>query len=57
MSGVEFEPTIPVFEQTKMVHALDRTAIALDPRYIVMLIVSQNKQWPHKWKLFQKYVQ
>jgi hypothetical protein len=29
MSLVGFEPTIPVFEQTKTVHALDRTATTI----------------------------
>jgi hypothetical protein len=30
MSSVEFEPTIPVFERTKAVHALDRAATVID---------------------------
>jgi hypothetical protein len=29
MPRVEFEPTIPVFERAKMVHALDRAAIVI----------------------------
>jgi hypothetical protein len=30
MPWVEFEPTIPVFERTKTVHALDRAAAVID---------------------------
>jgi hypothetical protein len=30
MPLVEFEPTIPVFERGKIVHALDRAAIVID---------------------------
>jgi hypothetical protein len=30
MPRVEFEPMIPVFEQAKMVHALDRAATVID---------------------------
>jgi hypothetical protein len=29
MSGVGFEPTIPVFERAKTIHALDRTAAVI----------------------------
>jgi hypothetical protein len=31
MSQVVFEPTIPVFEQAKIVHVLDRAATAIGP--------------------------
>jgi hypothetical protein len=31
MPQVEFEPTIPVFERAKTVHALDREATVIDP--------------------------
>jgi hypothetical protein len=29
MPGVKFEPTIPVFERAKTVHALDRSATVI----------------------------
>jgi hypothetical protein len=32
MSRVGFEPTIPVFEQAKTVHAVDRAATVIGPR-------------------------
>jgi hypothetical protein len=34
MPPVEFEPTIPVFERAKMVHALDR-AVAVTVLYML----------------------
>jgi hypothetical protein len=34
MPRVGFEPTIPVFEQAKTVHALDRAATVIGTHYI-----------------------
>jgi hypothetical protein len=39
MSQVEFEPTIPVFEQAKRVNALDRTATVIGAFHIRLSIV------------------
>jgi hypothetical protein len=33
MPQVVFEPTIPVFERVKRVHALDRADIVIGPEY------------------------
>jgi hypothetical protein len=35
MSLVRFEPTIPVFERAKMIHALDRAEIVIGRHYIM----------------------
>jgi hypothetical protein len=37
MPGMGFEPTIPVFERAKTLHALDRAAIAIDTCYYYVL--------------------
>jgi hypothetical protein len=34
MPGMGFELTIPVFEQAKTVHALDRAATVIDPSHL-----------------------
>jgi hypothetical protein len=36
MSQVGFEPTIPVFERAKTVHALDRAAIVIGDLCIII---------------------
>jgi hypothetical protein len=41
MPRVEFEPTTPVFERTKTVHALDRAATVTDthsPTLIILIV-------------------
>jgi hypothetical protein len=35
MPQVGFEPTIPVFERTKIVHALDRPATVIDSLLLI----------------------
>jgi hypothetical protein len=43
MPRVGFEPTIPVFERAKSVHALDRVATVIDTRLrVITLICSSN---------------
>jgi hypothetical protein len=37
MSVVGFEPTIPVLERAKAVHALDRAAIVIGLNYILQV--------------------
>jgi hypothetical protein len=39
MSRVGFEPTIPVFEWAKAVHALDRTAAVIGMMIIIIIII------------------
>jgi hypothetical protein len=58
MPRVGFEPTIPVFERAKTVHALDRAAIVIGkPNYTVL---NQNHQTrdlvEHRGLLFCKFV-
>jgi hypothetical protein len=36
MPSVGFEPTIPVFERAKTVHALDRAATVTGPLHVVI---------------------
>jgi hypothetical protein len=48
MSRVGFEPTTPVFEQTKTVHALDCTAtVIVSVRYVVLFLLEHGASLKH----------
>jgi hypothetical protein len=42
MSQVGFEPTIPVFEQAKTIHALDRVATVICSVFVVAFCIHDH---------------
>jgi hypothetical protein len=67
MPRVEFEPTIPVFELAKMIHALDRMATVIEVEMlpsqitlciVIRIIVSSGDSDIRRWGVhLSKYVQ
>jgi hypothetical protein len=58
MPRMGFEPTTPVFERAKMVHALDRAAGHCDPQLQIKIgklirANGQNSLYCNAWSLFR----